>query len=297
MPILLTIMMMGIGIAGYITYKSNIFFQQQNGSNETNVLLKKLATAWIKKDYPKPNNFLIDHKYGYDRVGSSQDNTILFIGDSHTIHYWNTVGAIYKGHENLKSSTMFLTGQKEFPPQLNEKIYSDKSIKTVIFSYYWAYQYGSDSVSKLRRCGTHIDSCESSTSAKMDLYDKWFLDKSKKLKSAGKQVFFILDNPFGNELDPHFAFKRSWMGITTTPLKPLRTEDAINRLEPVRSRIVNIVKQAGATSIDPLFSLCKKDFCSVYTKDGEFMYQDYDHLSQHASNHDIDYLNKLYDIK
>lgn len=296
MPIYLVLLMVSIGGISYLTYTHNELFLPRNGNTDKNVLLKKLAKAWIRKDYPKPRNFFIDDSYGYDRVGSYHDNTILFIGDSHAIHYWNTVSSIYQEHTNLKFSTMFLTGQKEFPPKLNEKIYLDKNIKTIVFSYYWAYQYGSDGVSNSRRCIGHDDSCEPSTIQQMNAYDSWLLNETKKLRNSGKKVLFILDNPFGEELDPHFAFERSWKGIKTRRPKPLKTIDALERMEPVKSRIINIAQLAGAKVIDPVNYLCKQGLCVTYTKDGEFMYQDYDHLSQYASYHDIHYLDFLYDL-
>ena len=61
-----------------------------------------------------------------------------------------------------------------------------------------------------------------------------------KLKNKGKIVIFVLDNPFGEELDIHSIIDRKIFSINYRPSVVLETNIAMQRGEPIRSRIKKI---------------------------------------------------------
>jgi hypothetical protein len=72
---------------------------------------------------------------------------------------------------------------------------------------------------------------------------------------------------------------------------PLSKQDAVERSEPVRSRIRHIAEKAGAKVIDPVESLCPQGICPALSADGAPLYNDYDHLSLYSLLHRVRYLD------
>jgi hypothetical protein len=113
------------------------------------------------------------------------------------------------------------------------------------------------------------------------------------LQKAGKRVYFIMDNPFGEELAPRSLVKRGFFhGIEVTNPPPLSRREATERDEPARSRILKIAKETGADVIDPVAWLCSET-CPALSADGSPNYKDYDHLSLDALIYRVHYLDAL----
>jgi hypothetical protein len=189
------------------------------------------------------------------------------------------------------------------PPKLNQQIMADRAIDTVVFSYFWAYKYGSDKVNQpMRCCGPGrggvmgFYNLPLRSPEEMDQIDIDLKNTVESLRNAGKKVYFILDNPFGEELDPHSKVSRSILGgIRISVPPPLSREMAIERAEPVRSRILKIARETASLVIDPIQFLCGKEACPAFSEDGELLYKDYDHLSLNASLRHAHYLDAIFD--
>ena len=103
---------------------------------------------------------------------------------------------------------------------------------------------------------------------------------------AGKQVYFVLDNPFGEELAPQSLVRRSVFHRIQIAIVPFSKQQAIKRDEPVRSRLLQIARNSGPKVIDPFEHLCSEKLCPALFADGTPIYKDYDHLSEDAvTNH------------
>ena len=103
-----------------------------------------------------------------------------------------------------------------------------------------------------------------------------------------------MDNPFGEELSPRSLVKRGLFGgieLVPNPA-PLSRREAVQRDEPVRSRIIKIANETGANVIDPLAWLCDET-CPAVAADGSPNYKDYDHLSLDALIRHVHYLDAL----
>ena len=304
--IVLVIIIIIISYIGYnIFNRDGLNFRFNRLSEGEKIGVSKIIEAWKYRGYLAPQSSYIDPEYKMMRIGSNNGYKVLFVGDSHMEQYWLAVEEILAQlNEPEKPSALFLLARNEFPPEISDVILNDSTIKVIVFSYFWSYKYGSEKINEaVRCCGSGKDGSIGPNGAAMPKFsiiekekiDENFIGLVKKIRAHNKSVFFILDNPFGEELDPHKMLSRTWRGgFRLNNLKPLSSEDAILRTEPVRSRIVNIAKVSQALVIDPVPHLCIDKICSPFSNNGNLLYQDYDHISSYSSKNMSLYLMPIF---
>jgi len=290
----LVVTMILVGFTGYVTFLADgLVSRFSKLAPEYKEQIVKIARAWKFRSYPWPENSVTDPKYGDLRIGNNEKNVVLIIGDSHCQQYYNTVGEMYKNEvrpgREMPSVVFF---RPSFLSSIDPPLLFDPAIKKVVFSYYWAFRYGSSKVNQaVRCCGTGRNGSIGKftlpllNSDQMDELDRKFSALITSLRNQGKEVYIILDSPFGQELDPHSMLVRNWKGFSISPQVVFTKADALARTEPVRSRIIRIAQDTGSTAIDPFEYLCNKQDCPAFTADGELIYKDYDHLSLFASTY------------
>ena len=84
---------------------------------------------------------------------------------------------------------------------------------------------------------------------------------------------------------------RSWHGFTLSYSFPLDRKTALERTEPVRSRIIKIANQTHSNIIDPFNFLCDEKICPVFSSEGDLLYKDYDHLSLYTVLNKVHYFD------
>lgn len=297
--ILLTIILASIGCVGFYTYTKDGFEMRfSNMSIETKIRYQKVANAWRFRSYPPEPGLYIDPKYNLPRLGENNNSIVLIVGDSHADQYKNAIGQFMQRKDAKNFPSVIFQGS-DWPPLFNGAIMEDPAVKTVVFSYFWAMKYKSNKVHlSVRCCGSGkggsaggVDYFPPPSIEQLDLRDEELKRIVNWLRNNGKRVFFILDNPFGEELDPHSMIQRSWLGFEVASNLALDRAVAIERAEPVRSRLIKLARMTGAELIDPFASLCNKNICPSFSDDGELLNKDYDHLSLNASRN---YSNFIY---
>jgi peptidoglycan/LPS O-acetylase OafA/YrhL len=264
--------------------------------------IRKLVQTWEFKQYPNAPGDHRDARYDLPTFGHNNDDKTLIIGDSHANQYVNAVAEAFQRqsatNEVVAPQVMFAVPLGDFlPPSIPAEMLDDPSIRTVVLSYFWALKYGSDRVSAPMRC------CNSGlmgvgkpygpfTTSYMDALDAKLATAVKSWRQAGKQVYFILDNPFGKELAPRSLVKRGFFRDVEIVVTPLSKQEAIRRSEPVRSRLLKIAHETGGKVIDPIEWLCD-DVCPALSEDGSPIYIDYDHLTFDTLVHHVRYLDWL----
>jgi peptidoglycan/LPS O-acetylase OafA/YrhL len=282
------LVLMGLGI------NSRHFFRDYDERTQ------KIMQEWEFHAYPGARGR--DAIYNFPTSGHNAQNKILFFGDSHGDQYQPLVeellkNAVQEGSRPLPQVMYPPNGS--FPPSISQQLLDDKTISTAVLSYYWALMYYSDKVNQRVRCcgkglmGVHGVTDAIFTAEQMDQLDIQLESTVRSLRKAGKQVYFILDNPFGEELAPRFLLKRNFFHGIKVVVTPLSKEKAIERGEPVRSRVIRIARDTGSTVIDPVEYLCGANVCPALSADGMPMYKDYDHLSLDAVMHHVRYLDFL----
>lgn len=283
----LMILMGSIGISMYISNGTQVLGMSRHEHYGPEV--RKIMAAYKFRDYPKPDAEYYDYEYGrkFKALGTSPAHKIVIIGDSHAHQYWNAFAHLTRRYAN--ESYKIMLNDAAFVPEINDNLINDPAVKTVVFSYFWALQYGSKKVNQtIRCCGTGNGGIVGSSkvpiysSMEQDEMDRKFIALVNKLKGKGKNVYFILDNPFGEEFDAHSMVERSIFSIKYKPSPIVTQEEFIERSQPVRDRIIEIASITHSFIIDPVAFLCENEICSPFDKHNELLYKDYDHLSYYA---------------
>lgn len=244
------------------------------------------------------------HIYKYNE---GINKKILFIGDSHMSHYYGAIDSFYQKNKiniHLLPSLLFLNAS--IPPVMNNEMehdfMNDVSIRSIVFSFFWSAKYHSVKAER------HILCCDNETNddirfvddfskekiASFDVIDGKLISLVKKFQDSGKQITFVLDNPFAWELDPQSALKRTWNGFEIQEPKKLSKSLALSRAEPIRSRVIVIAKKTNSKIIDPFEYLCDEQYCSAFNKDGKPRYSDYNHFVRYTQSNEIHYLDSLF---
>lgn len=255
--------------------------------------------------YPQPVGQYINEKYKFGALGQNEQNKILLLGDSHSQQYRNTFSELINNQAPGSSPAVMYSLDYLGPADLkriSNNILTDSTISTVIFSNFWALTYGSDKINyAIRCCGNALGGSVGGearhappTTEQMNNIDSILESAALSLKKSGKKVYFILDNPFGEELTPKGMVSRSVFDGVHLKLTPLPKDKALLRDEPSRTRILNIAKNSGANVIDPYEYLCGRENCPSLSTDGTPIYKDYDHLSLYAATHLVHYLDFLF---
>ncbi len=254
-------------------------FYRDYDSATTNII-----QAWNFQGYPDAYGMHGDKRYDLSALGHGTSNRILFVGDSHAWQYWETFADLLKGRSG-DSTELLVVLPKGFPPELPNGVFGDPTISIVVFSYFWALNYGTSKVDRHR--------IPPATSSEMDQLDRRWEALTKSLLKAGKRVYFVLDNPFGREIEPRFLVQRSLLHGIRIMITPLPKTRAMSRDEPVRSRLLKIVQETGSQAIDPMQYLCDATLCPALYPDGMPIYKDYDHLSDETVIKHVRYLDVL----
>jgi peptidoglycan/LPS O-acetylase OafA/YrhL len=251
-----------------------------------NAQIDKIIHAWEFSAQPEPAGARRDGQVL--TFGDNPDNRVLLFGDSHAGHYINSLAVAAKRAQAPSPQIVFYSVTKDFwisKDVLNTFI-EDKTIHKVIISYFWAIRYASPKIDyEIRCCGSGLFNTVGtrlpalSTQA-IDQIDQQLYDLLVTLRKAGKDVYVVLDNPFGNEIAPRSLVRRSILhGLQVDLTSALPRKTAIDRTEPFRSKIQSIASRAGVKTIDPIASLCGEAMCPSVTPSGVPIYMDYDHIS------------------
>jgi peptidoglycan/LPS O-acetylase OafA/YrhL len=298
------VMLMVAGLNGQSLYR------------DYDVQTTKIVQYWNFTGYPDAPGSSFDEAHQWLTIGHNEKNRILFVGDSHAEQYVNTIAkslAATRSNQSEDVAEVLFPPFANFPPTLSAELLSDDSISTLVLSHFWALQYGSAKVNNAIRCcgnglndtiGTESDDGAAAVeqlkesnrqdSPRMDEFDRRLTDLAKTWRNAGKKVYFVLDNPFGEELAPQFLVKRSLFHRIEIVLRPLTRQQMIRRDEPMRSRIMEIAAESDSEIIDPIQYLCNQNFCPALFPDGMPIYKDYDHLSDYSVINHVHYFDFLF---
>ncbi len=265
----------------------------------------KIMQVWDFHGYPIPAALYLDPDYGFTALGKNDGNKIAVIGDSHALQYENTVDALFKRADADSArlpEVIFLNDamSPEFTigPPLYDKVITDKAVTTVVFSEFWAFRQNSDKIDyAVRCCGDGLMQTMGGNAPtplsphQIDEMNGNLAAMITALRQAGKTVYLILDNPFGEELAPRSLLQRSWFRRPKIVPSSLPRAAAIERDEPARSRLQQIAQDTGAKLIDPAQQLCDQTQCPALSADGTPIYKDYDHLSLYTLTSRVRYLD------
>ena len=95
--------------------------------------------------------------------------------------------------------------------------------------------------------------------------------------SKHKQVYLLLDNPVGEGFGPEEFVKGGRLGdMQVGKMSPTAPWDP--KQKALHERMRQIAQRSGAIVIDPIPTLCKKDWCTRADADATPIYKDAGHL-------------------
>lgn len=289
-----------IGFFGFLIYHS--YFHRDIA--EKAAILDKYSGF---SGYPRPNGLYNDPEYGLPSLGRNHKTKLVVLGDSHAEQYINTFDVLLSKKNNQQEEIPQILFKITYDEPLSDIrdqyiwMLKDNSIKTVIISYFWALRYKSPKINYSVRCcgdgpmgsvGGHIPL--PLTEKQIKNIDSELELAVKSLKESGKNVIFVLDNPFGEELAPQFMIQeRSLLHGIQFNIQDLAIAKAIERSQPMRDRVISIAKNSDSAIIDPVEFLCNTHSCPSLSPQGFPLYKDYDHLSSYTVTKLVNYFDKL----
>jgi len=286
--------MLIIGVSGFAAYKNHL-----TPKSNTLEITKYISFS----GYEKPADEYINDQYKFGQLGTNQSKKIALIGDSHAEQYRNTFANIYKNHDQEKKYPSVIYNFEYVDTNglvvLSNNLLKDETVSAVVFSKFWALNYVSDKINyAVRCCGSGQGGSvggnayhEPLSEEQMDAIDRQLEGAAISLIKAGKKVYFVLDNPFGEEFSPKGLVKRSLSHGFEITHSGLSKDLVLERSQPSRDRIIRVAKKTGAQLIDPIDYLCGESYCSALTNNEAPIYKDYDHLSLYAVKNLVHYLD------
>ncbi len=294
----------GLGVLGY---KERIIPRYKNPALQSVI---STVNEWEYLANLKKNS---KSSKGIYYIDSAKPGTTVFLGDSHVAQYGPRIGSLLADNATRANSVIFvidggclpIPGVFEDHPihagcdELRAKgfdLIRQEDVETIVIGADWNdYFLGQTRYPKEKP----VD------------YDYYFLHDGRKeyfrrgdgkqltlaalerllsMIGSKKKVYLLLDNPQGNDFDPHRYFNTGRLGTTAAvAAHAIATDPAQFEL---RRQMIDLAERAGVEVIDPMTSLCDSGNCARLTRDGLPIYKDNSHLSASWVKDHADYLDK-----
>jgi peptidoglycan/LPS O-acetylase OafA/YrhL len=250
-------------------------------------------------------------------IKSANSAATLFFGDSHMAQYAPRIGELIASNPAGFNTAIFAIfgGCPPFPnvyeadkmhakcPEIREKALKavqDDNIKAMVIGAAWSV-YLFDQISRPKRNPADYDYYYEQNGQREYFRDgrgaplalaalESFLTEAAKQK----KTYLLLDNPVGDQYDPHNYFDRHVL-----PASYRQSQEAVNvdaAQMQIRVQLIEIAKRAGAEIIDPLAKLCHDGKCDRLSREGEPVFKDNNHLSPLWIEKNADYIDKTIEL-
>jgi hypothetical protein len=227
----------------------------------------------------------------FERGGGA--HRVLFIGDSHMEQYYPRIDRVLTEHPDTSKGVLFVTEHMCLPvPDVKLKtdgncegfaenalsVAEEPNIDTVVIGGAW-------------------NRYKVLESGERDRIFENFATSIVKYKKIGEQVYIILPIPKGEAFDPSNLVKRSMLDFGFVLQQRVERTAVDANLEPIDSELTGIARMTDAKVIDPVDSICRKDFCPTLADDGMPIYNDNSHLRPDYVRNHITFLDSIISTK
>lgn len=288
--ILLFIILIGTGIFGLLVYFNN-GFENRYTANYKKIIFQFTGDTYKREEGVKYAPDLGDVGVGY--YDAKSDITVAILGDSHAGSAFYGV-AEYNAKNNINTLLINDAWRAKENPELKrnkmfEAVIRDNKIKDV-FLFYRGVLY---------MTGDDIDGYHRYEYAHYDKLLSWYQDTVNRLSNAGKNVYFITENPVFTEQPKNYIYRNYSLLLLFKKIKtelPYQNKNDVVEHQKDYIKLVNKIK--NATIIYSLDSFCKNNKCNMFNSEGIPLYRDDDHLSFEGSKYQAEdllspYLNKI----
>lgn len=238
--------------------------------------LEKIIDAAGEWGFPGQQLKMVRTSLGYHMEQPGVSPGVLFLGDSNMQQYYPRIDTLSREHPYTTRRVVFVT-RHGCPPLpytkginraecagVTEHAFSlaqNPDIDTVVIAAaWWIHPVFSDP----RNSERAFHALESVI---------------KDYRSIGKHVYLILSIPKGADFDPYHLIARD---ISDFGFKIARTQveqsKVVAELQPLTSRLLEIARATGASTVDPVDFICREGVCPTLMADGSPIYKDGSHL-------------------
>jgi len=233
--------------------------------------------------------------------------TTLFIGDSHTQHYWSRIEKLLKEHPNTYNSALFaaVAGCSPIPHIMVQNIIGQidpsycqqiinvykqlalrDDVDTVVISAMWTRYfsaYGSEHYQVDKEFSQEPYRSQNGIAKGMS-----GLEELLRSLPSNKRVFLVLDNPT-RPFSALYPDKDAFLNATAA--KPRSEFEKEIYGVNINNSLKVMAARFGAVVIDPLDSLCPQGMCPVFRPDGGPVYKDDNHIAASYCRDFCDYMD------
>lgn len=281
-------------VVGYLTSAQDI--PARSASFEAGRFTQGTTEDWL----PGSNRQWTRFVDGFLTLGDGP-RRVLFLGDSNMQQYYPRVAQMLADHPHNSHSAVFAVRAGCAPavemtvldPTACRKLVTaaidyarDPSVDTVVIASCWYCHFVA--FGDLQNFGA-AGPLKPGSAAALENLRKMIAS----LVAQGKRVYVVLNIPVGQQFDPRHMVHRMVFPPTYEVVIPTPARTQILRaIHPIVSRVAQISREAGATVIDPIASLCDRTTCPAVDANGAAMYRDLAHLRASYVRQNVHYLDE-----
>lgn len=267
-----------------------------SAKNNTAVV-EDLVSAAGEWEYPSGFN-----KINFDGVNvyalPGKKNT-LFYGDSNIEQYSSRIrnlttkdrGAIFlTGGGCLALDGVVADGYQHCDHLYGDLITlsKDKNIDTIVVGGLWL-KYFADIDGNKRFINGNIP-VNSEEGRKLS-FDK-ISDMIKKISMPGRKIYFVMNTPIGDQVDPKRMLIRKPSGEIVVNVVPIYLNQYLKSYKGTYDQLLSAARNGGAEIIEPVNFLCNDNICQSMSSQHKAMYKDGAHLRPSYVREYVTYLDK-----
>ena len=257
------------------------------GSPKDKSIAAAIFNEWDFSGYPAPSSLVRADGNAQASLGTGMK--YLLVGDSHALQYWYGLVDFANNSQGTETPHTVSLNPASFPPKYDE-LHISEDTRYVLFSYFWSLKFGDETVDNEIRCcgdgpgGTIGKPIEILTESQRHEILVGFEKLFAQLIAQGITPVIVLDNPFGEELNPKSLLniaRTNKLSVSLNNSYSLKvSRELLNDRRIKTTRLLkNLPNSAQIIFIDPYDQLCGLKSCEVINAAGNFVYKDYDHLA------------------
>jgi hypothetical protein len=218
------------------------------------------------------------------------NRVVMFFGDSFAQQYWPRIAELVQEHTAPMRSIVFHTaggcapirgiernGQNCAPfAEAGYRRARQADVDVVVFACNWVgFLERTDYFDVAHPSDQPLDLRGPSMDALLQDFEQSLRD----LRTHHKQLVIVMSSPSNLAFDPAGMLRRvGWLEWTVLPGVPVPRSKVDSRRAQIEPRIRDIAQRVGATVVDPVDSLCSRDWCPALDQAGRPLYKDGSHL-------------------
>ncbi|EHB6897692.1 acyltransferase family protein [Escherichia coli] len=164
----------------------------------------------------------------------------------------------------------------------------DKSIDTIVIGGLWIKYFADIDGSKRFINGKIPVNSEEGRKLSFNKIS----DMIKKISTPGRRIYFVMNTPIGEQVDPKRMLIRKPSGDILVNADPIHLNEYLKSYNGTYEQLINAARDGGAEIIEPVKFLCNDNICPSMSPQHKAMYKDGAHLRPSYVRESVTYLDK-----